>query len=131
SAPPQSDDEPTPTPTPAPRPRPQPERHRVEIRATPGEATIRLDGFSLGQSPVVTEVSAGAHEVVVSAPGYRPVTLEFSEQSPLPPVIELVSEARPAPDRPRPPHRPTERPRRRPVEGNTPARGANDSVIID
>jgi len=132
SAPPQSDDEPTPTPAPTPRPRPQPERHRVEIRATPAEATIRLDGFSLGQSPVVTEVSAGAHEVVVSAPGYRPVTLEFSEQSPLPPVIELVSEARPAPDRPRPPRPIRERPQRRhPVEGNTPARGANDSVIID
>ena len=114
----------------------QPSRRKIEIHATPAEATIRLDGFSLGQSPVVTEVAPGAHEVVVSAPGYRPVTLEFSEESPLPPVIELVSEARPAPPptTPRPHHRSPDRPKsHRATEPPEPGatRGVNDSVIID
>jgi hypothetical protein len=111
-----------------------PARRRVEIRATPAQATISVDGFSLGKSPVSTEVSPGIHELVVAAPGYRPVTIEFSDDRPLPPVIELASEAAPPKERkvaaPRRPKTASNPPKAEPPAEEPARRGVNDSVIL-
>jgi serine/threonine protein kinase len=115
-----------------------PARQRREIRAMPAEATIRVDGVVLGHSPVVTEVRPGAHELVVSAPGYRAVTVEFADDTPLPPLIELAAEAPPpaepataSPHRPRPhPGHRTRLPARGDDADQPAKRGVNDSLII-
>jgi serine/threonine-protein kinase len=119
-----------------PRPRP-PQRRPVEIRTAPPEATLRIDGFAVGRSPLSTDVSAGPHELMVSAPGFRPATLEFGDDRPLPALIELAPEAaavkepRPTP-RPRPKtveHRHKATPEPPPADEPT-RRGVNDSVIL-
>jgi hypothetical protein len=118
------------------QPPPPPARLRREIRATPAEASIKIDGQELGPSPVVTEVARGAHELVISAPGYRPVTIEFADDSALPPLIELAREAPPQPPPskpPRPPKQPkSHRPRPVAAPADQPARrGVNDAIIIE
>jgi len=124
--------------TETPRPRP-PERRPVQIQTAPSEAILRIDGFPVGKSPLHTEVSPGTHELVVSAPGFRPATLEFGDDRALPALIELEPEVtaakspRPAP-RPRPkavehrPKRPS--PEEKPAVEEPARRGVNDSVIL-
>jgi serine/threonine-protein kinase len=126
-------------------PRPPPARRKIEIRATPPQATIAVDGFSIGRSPAVTEVGRGAHELVVSAPGFRTVTVEFADDNPLPPLIELASESPEPPPRKvnerksghrhakttpdRSPKRPPEQ--SQPAPSEAPARrGVNNSLIL-
>jgi serine/threonine protein kinase len=117
-------------------PPPAAAKRRFQLRATPPQSTIELDGKNLGGSPLDTEVSPGGHELVVSAPGFQTVRLQLGAESSPPALIELVPEAA-APPRRR--HRTAEGADRRSRRTVTPTaapaeeparKGVNDSLIL-
>jgi serine/threonine protein kinase len=53
----------------------QSERFTLDLRGTPPGADLQLDGRRVGALPcTVEDISAGEHELVVSASGYEPIT---------------------------------------------------------
>jgi hypothetical protein len=47
----------------------------LELRADPGRATVELNGYRVGSTPVrLDRVAAGTHEITFSRPGYETVT---------------------------------------------------------
>ncbi|MEO8550760.1 MAG: serine/threonine-protein kinase [Kofleriaceae bacterium] len=67
---------------------------RLEIVASPADASLVLDGKSLGGNPYVGAVprDAQVHELAISAPGFRPLTHQFSTDRDLNLRLNLVPE---------------------------------------
>jgi serine/threonine protein kinase len=76
---------PTAAPAPAPLPPPAPTTVRLEIIVAPAEATLLLDGKSLGSNPYVGVLPKDSqiHELDVRADGFAPVSRRFSAESDL------------------------------------------------
>jgi serine/threonine protein kinase len=96
-----------PTPPP-PAPPPAPTTSRLEVIVSPPDATLTLDGQSLGTNPYVGNQprDTQVHELVVAAKGFSPVTRRFTLerdlmlQLHLDPVAPPVVKAEPPPPPP-------------------------------
>ncbi|GBC77099.1 hypothetical protein HRbin08_00568 [bacterium HR08] len=49
----------------------------INITTDPPKATVFIDGRPVGQTPLVIELTAGAHQVVIRKEGYRPIEREI------------------------------------------------------
>lgn len=49
----------------------------INIATDPPKATVFIDGRRIGQTPLVVELMAGTHHVVIRKEGYRPIEREI------------------------------------------------------
>ncbi len=98
---------PSPAPSPAPAPPPAPTSVRVEVVASPADATIMFDGKPVGGNPYVASFPRDltGHELVISAPGYATLTQQVTldrdlnfrlnlQREPVAAVVEPVPSAK-------------------------------------
>jgi serine/threonine-protein kinase len=145
-------DQPAPVPGPAaaPAPAPAPRTFPVEVRTTPPEALLELDGEAAGRGELSRElpIDGTTHRLRVSADGHREQVVVFRDAPPpglviLDPVAATAPPAGPPVAAPPPEEEPPadRRPARRPVQEAEPAapaaaarsteRGANRSPILE
>jgi hypothetical protein len=58
----------------------------VDIASDPPEATVQIDGLSVGQTPISTILPEGEHELIISKEGYKVVDRNFFADASAPPT---------------------------------------------
>ncbi len=71
-------------------PPPPPALVALTISTSPAGATVSVDGRDLGPSPVNLNLSLSSHQLVVSHPGYEPVSRSLDVSPGMSPVPELT-----------------------------------------
>ena len=51
---------------------------KLQLRSTPADAAVEIDGTSMGRTPLSIDLSVGSHVIIVSRKGYAPWKAEVS-----------------------------------------------------